>query len=216
MKLTKYTHASVSFESDGARLLLDPGTFGPESAEQLDLADAVLITHEHFDHLDVEKVGAALQRRPELEVYGPSSIVPSLTAAGGRKGQLHVLTPGQELVVSGVHVQVFGGAHAPIHPDIPVPQNLGYLLDEAVFHPGDSYVVPGVPVHTLLVPTSGPWTKVGEAIDFVRAVAPRQTVPIHDVMLSEIGQASVAMFLGEGGPTGVALHRLEPSQGLDL
>lgn len=216
MKLTKYTHACVSLESDGARLLIDPGTFTPESADELRRADAVLITHDHFDHFDAESVAAALVARPELEIFGPASIAASLSGLAVRDSQVHVLGPGRELSVAGVRVAVVGGSHAAIHPDIPVPENLGYVIAGTVYHPGDSYVVPDVSVDTLLVPTSGPWTKVGEAIDFVRAVGPRQTVPVHDVMLSEVGLASIAMFLGGDGPTGVPLRQLQPSESLEV
>ena len=52
-----------------------------------------------------------------------------------------------------------------------------------------------MPVGTLLLPTSGPWTKVGEAADYVRAAKPDQVVQIHEIMLSEIGQQSVARFI---------------------
>ncbi|MDQ5862445.1 MAG: MBL fold metallo-hydrolase, partial [Actinomycetota bacterium] len=52
MKLTKYTHACVRLEQDGRVLVLDPGTFS-ETEEALDGAQAVLITHEHGDHVDV-------------------------------------------------------------------------------------------------------------------------------------------------------------------
>jgi hypothetical protein len=47
----------------------------------------------------------------------------------------------------------------------------------------------------LLLPTSGPWTKLGEAVDFVRSVRPEQVVQIHETMLSEAGQRSAAMFI---------------------
>jgi hypothetical protein len=65
--------------------------------------------------------------------------------------------------------------------------------------------VPPVPVRTLLVPTSGPWTKFGEAVDFVRAVNPESAVQIHEVMLSEVGQQSMAMFISPKMLTDVSL-----------
>jgi hypothetical protein len=90
---------------------------------------------------------------------------------------------------------VFGKQHARIHDDIPPFANVGYLIDGRVFHPGDAYYVPPVPVEVLLLTTSGPWTKVGEAVDYVRAVNLKLLVQIHEVMLSEIGQQSVARII---------------------
>src|SRR4051812_47920828 len=51
VRVTKNTHACIRFEGSaaGGVLVVDPGTFGERDA--LDGADAVLITHEHADHL---------------------------------------------------------------------------------------------------------------------------------------------------------------------
>ena len=65
MKLTKFTHACVRLEKDGRVLVIDPGHFS-ETEEALAGAEAVLITHEHADHMDVDAVLAAL--RPSLRL----------------------------------------------------------------------------------------------------------------------------------------------------
>lgn len=97
----------------------------------------------------------------------------------------------------GLGVLVLGSDHASIHGGIAVPHDVGYLVDGLVLHPGDTYLVPPTSPHTLLVPVSGPWVEIGEAIDFIQAVAPRQTIQIHDVMLSDVGRSSTKMFLGD-------------------
>ena len=98
-----------------------------------------------------------------------------------------------------------GATHAVIHPDIPVVPNVGYLVDGGVYHPGDAYFVPEASVSTLLLPTSGPWTKLAETADYVRAVRPDSLVQIHEMILSEIGQNLTAMIIGEKGLTGIPL-----------
>ena len=122
-----------------------------------------------------------------------------------RRGQVTAVSEGERFDVDGFDVAVFGGLHAPIHQDIPRVANVGYLIDGDVYHPGDSYFVPAAQVRTLLVPTSGPWTKLGEAVDFVRAISPERAVQIHEVMLSEIGQQSTAMLLSPKMMTDVSL-----------
>ena len=92
----------------------------------------------------------------------------------------------------------------------PPMENVGYLVDGTLLHPGDSYLVPDVAVETLLVPTSGPWAKLGESVDFVRAVKPSRTIQIHDLMLSEVGRGSFAQFIGD--LTGIPLETLELGQ----
>jgi L-ascorbate metabolism protein UlaG (beta-lactamase superfamily) len=202
MQLTKHTHACVTLDKEGSRLLIDPGTFTPNAAELAASAGTILITHEHFDHFDEAAIAVALEARPELRVYGPAAVVDRWQA---RRGQVTAVVEGERFDVDGFDVAVFGGLHASIHRDIPQVANVGYLIDGHVYHPGDSYYVPDAPVTTLLVPTSGPWTKLGEAVDFVRAVSPEQAVQIHEIMLSEVGQQSMAMFLSPKMLTDVSL-----------
>ena len=202
MELTKHAHACVTLVKGSGRLLIDPGTFTPNAAELITQTSNVLITHEHFDHFDEAALAAALEARPDLKVYGPASVVDRWRA---RPGQIVAVADGDRFTIDGFTVDVFGDEHARIHHDIPLVANVGYVVDATLYHPGDAYHVPPVSIDTLLLPTSGPWTKVGEAVDYVRAVGPRQLVQIHEVMLSEIGQQSMAMFLSPKMLTSVGL-----------
>ncbi len=217
MRLVKHAHACVALEKDGQTLLIDPGAFTPDARSLLARASAVLVTHEHVDHLDVEAVREALDSRNELVVHGPHGVAELLAGTrADREGRVRTLTGGERLTLAGFDVQVVAGDHAPIHDGIPVPRTLGYVVDARVFHPGDSHLAPPGSVDTLLVPVSGPWVTVGGAIDHILAVGPRRTVAIHDVMLSAIGLASLERFLGEGGPTRTPLLVLDPGTALEL
>lgn len=196
MELTKYNHATVVLERDGVTLVLDPGAFTPEAADLVRAATGVLITHEHFDHFDVDAVRSGLEANAELVVRAPQAVVDQL---GEHDGRVVAVQAGDAFAVGPFSVRVFGEQHAVIHRDIPTIANVGYLVDDAVFHPGDAYLDPGVPVQTLLLPTSGPWTHTAEAVDYVREVAPERAVQIHEAMLSEMGQQSAARFLGSDG-----------------
>ncbi|MEV8527425.1 MBL fold metallo-hydrolase [Streptomyces sp. NPDC052000] len=192
MKLTKHVHACVTVTKEDAKIVIDPGTFTPDAAQAVAAADAVLITHEHFDHFDEDLIARSLESRPELRVYGPASVVERWSA---RRGQVTAVAAGDNVAVAGFDVSVFGDLHASIHRDIPRVANVGYLVDGRLYHPGDAYHVPDAPVDTLLLPTSGPWTKLGDAADYVREVAPNNLIQIHEVMLGPIGQQSTARFL---------------------
>ena len=109
-----------------------------------------------------------------------------------------------------------GSEHAVIHPDIPVIPNVGYLVDDTLYHPGDAYFVPETPVSVLLLPTSGPWMKLSEAADYVRAVRPQQVIQIHEMLLSDIGLGLAANLLGENGLTGLPLTALPAGQSLSF
>jgi L-ascorbate metabolism protein UlaG (beta-lactamase superfamily) len=202
MELTKQAHACVTLDKGDSRLVVDPGAFTPNAAELVASTGTILITHEHFDHFDEETVTRALEARPELRVYGPQAVVDRWRA---RAGQVTAVAEGDRFDAGGFEVAVFGGLHAPIHREIPRVANVGFLIDGRVYHPGDSYYVPRAAVTTLLLPTSGPWTNVGQAADFVRAVSPEKIVQIHEIMLSEIGQQSMAMYISPKMLTDVSL-----------
>jgi hypothetical protein len=51
-------------------------------------------------------------------------------------------------------------------------------------HPGDALFVPDEPVDVLAAPAAAPWMKISEAVDYLRAVAPRQAVPIHQAIIA--------------------------------
>ncbi|MDT4989836.1 MAG: hypothetical protein QOI74_3930 [Micromonosporaceae bacterium] len=183
MRITKYTHACVRLERDGRVLVIDPGTWSEPAA--LTGADAVLVTHEHADHVDVLRLAGL-----GVPVYAPvDSNIPRLEVSG--------VSAGEEFTAAGFRVRAVGGRHAHIYGGTPDCANLGYLIDEAVYHPGDSLHVPAQPVETLLVPAQGSWLKMAEAIDFVKAIRPQRTFAIHDGQLNDRGLAGVNGWLAE-------------------
>jgi L-ascorbate metabolism protein UlaG (beta-lactamase superfamily) len=213
VEMTKHEHACVAFEKEGASFVIDPGSFSQNAADIVSGAEAILLTHEHFDHVHEAAINAALAARPDLRVYAPASLAGTF---GAHPGQFTAVSAGDELKVAGFTVSVHGATHATIHADIPAVPNVGYLVDETVYHPGDAYFVPEVRVGTLLLPTSGPWMKIGEAADYVRAVRPDRVIQIHEMLLSEIGLNLASMLLGDKGLTGIPLTQVAAGESLTL
>ena len=162
MMLTKFTHACVRLEKDGNVLVFDPGNFS-ETGLALAGADAVLITHEHPDHIDVDAVAAALLADDALQLFAPAGVAAQMRENAPDAGQrIHTVAPGEDFETAGFSIRTFGGQHAVIHPQIPVVANIGYFVDSNVYHPGDSFIVPdGVSVQTLLVQSTRPGTRWG-------------------------------------------------------
>jgi L-ascorbate metabolism protein UlaG (beta-lactamase superfamily) len=212
MRLTKLGHACVRLEKDGAALVIDPGAFS--DPEALNGAHAVLITHEHFDHLVPDRLSAALATDPALHLWSTAAVAGQFADYGDR---VHTVTHGDTFTAAGFDVHVYGSEHAVLHQDIPIVANVGFMLDGDVFHPGDALTVPEDQVGTLLLPVSAPWLKLSETIDYGRAVAPRRGYTIHDALFSPIGLQVLDNFLPmAAGPGGATFTQLENGASVDL
>ncbi|MDQ2797628.1 MAG: MBL fold metallo-hydrolase [Actinomycetota bacterium] len=213
MQLTKFTHSCVRFDDGDRTLVVDPGVFS-EVAAALDGADAVLVTHEHPDHLDLEQLRAAAKRDPRLKIWAPEPVAAQLAELGE---QVNTSAAGQAFDAAGFPIRTFGGQHALIHPSIPVIPNVGYLIDETVFHPGDSLIVPAVRIGLLLAPIHAPWSKTAEVIDFVVSVRAPRVVGIHDVLLTDVGRNFVESHVARlGGEHGSEYRYLTPAETIDV
>ncbi|MDT0541923.1 MULTISPECIES: MBL fold metallo-hydrolase [Streptomyces] len=181
-RITKYTHSCVRLEHDGGgTLVIDPGIWS--EPEALAGADAVLVTHEHDDHMDLLRLKGL-----GIPVYAPKAArIPGLDFTG--------VVAGEEFTAAGFRVIARGGRHARIYGELPDCANLGYLVEDSLYHPGDSLHLPGQPVETLLVPLQGSWLKTDEAIEFVRGVGPERAYGIHDGQINERGLGSLNGWL---------------------
>lgn len=212
MQLTKLAHACVRLAKDGGVLVIDPGAFG--GADALEGADAILVTHEHFDHVEPDTLRAALTANPGLHVWAAAPVAGQFADFGDR---VRAVAHGDDFTAAGFAVHVYGEQHATIHPDIPTVANVGFMIDGEIFHPGDSYTVPEDPASTLLVPISGPWFSTREMIDYVREVAPQRTYAIHDALLSPVGLQVAEMFSGlAAGPNNASYTRVEPGTTVEV
>lgn len=211
MRLTKLGHSCVRLEKDGANLVIDPGVWS--GADPLAGANALLITHEHADHLDGGVVRAALERDASLELWTVAAVAEDFASFGGR---VHSVGHGDSFTAAGFDVHVHGREHAPIYPGMPVVANVGFAIDGNVFHPGDAFTVPDEPVKTLLLPISAPWLKTSEMLDYAKAVRPQISYAIHDELLNANGVGLIEMlagaFLGGAG----TYARLEPGASADI
>lgn len=212
MRLTKHEHACVRIEKDGAAVVIDPGVWNP--AGTLAGASAVLVTHEHFDHLDVDMVSEAMGSDTDLRLWAPAPVAAKFADFAPR---VHTVSHGDRFETAGFGVHVYGSEHAVIYPDAPLAANCGFLVDGEVFHPGDALTVPDVPVSTLLLPVNAPWLKVSEMVDYVRAVSPGRGYGIHDGLLNANGVTVTRNWLQFATkPLDGSIELLEPGTAVDL
>ncbi|GIH78729.1 MBL fold metallo-hydrolase [Planobispora longispora] len=212
MELTKFGHACVRLEKDGSVLVIDPGAFSEESA--LDGAQAVLITHEHFDHVEPERLRRAAAANPALEIWTCEGVAATLTDVPAK---IQTVRDGDAFSAAGFAVKTVGEWHAPNHPDMPIVQNVGFLVDEEVFYPGDALTPPGVEVPTLLVPANAPWMKAPEMVAYLREVRPARAFSTHDGLLNDLGLGLVDRWLEiEADKQGADIRRLKPGESVTL
>lgn len=193
MKISKYGHSCLHVVDGSASILIDPGSFS-QGFETLSGLTAVLITHQHADHVDPRRLAGVLRANPDAALYADSGSVAVLAEADITATPVKT---GDQLDV-GTSVEVFTGDHAVIHRDIPVISNACYLIGGRLLHPGDSLTVIDRPVEILALPASAPWMALKEAVDYFRAVNPAVAIPIHEKVMAN--PAMVYGLLTKLGP----------------
>jgi L-ascorbate metabolism protein UlaG (beta-lactamase superfamily) len=190
-------HSTVLVETEGVRVVTDPvlrprvahlrRASGPPVAIGGEL-DAVLVSHVHYDHLDVPSL-APLRARRIVVPRGAKRLL-------GRRypGEVVEVEEGDEVSLGPVTVFATHAEHQatrwPLGPTIP---SLGYLIRGAgrVYFAGDTDIFGGMlelgmSIDVALLPIDGWGPRVGpghldpqRAADALRLVRPRIAVPIH-------------------------------------
>ncbi|PSL55095.1 L-ascorbate metabolism protein UlaG (beta-lactamase superfamily) [Saccharothrix carnea] len=203
MLISHFGHSCLLVDTGAARLLFDPGVYS-SGFEVLEGLDAILVTHEHRDHVDPGALAAVRAANPGARLIAPFDLEGA-----------EIVNPGDALEFGGTAVTVVDAPHEVIHDRIELPVNVGYLVDHGAFyHPGDSLTVPGQRVDVLGLPTAAPWMKVSDAADFLAKVGPRKAVPIHEAILART-EVFYRVLVGTA-PEGVEVVVLPRGEAVEL
>ncbi|MER7797582.1 MBL fold metallo-hydrolase [Microbacterium sp. NPDC096154] len=212
MRITKHEHAALRVDAEGRTLLIDPGSFTSPLSD-LHTLDAIVITHEHADHWTPEQLARIFTAAPDVPIYTTAAVATAI-----EDHLPAVVLPGDVIEVGPFTLRFFGGAHEQIHSSLPIVDNVGVLVNDELYYPGDSYAVPeGVAVGTLAVPVGGPWLRLGDAMDFVLDVKPTRAFGTHDMTLSVTGRRMhLSRLQWATEQNGGSFHPLDPGDSLEI
>lgn len=173
MKITRYPQSCLLLQKDAHKIVIDPGLhfLQTHNVDELKGVEAVLFTHRHSDHYDasiaqtLQAQGAALYANADTaKLVGESC---------------NVVSDGDSLTIAGFAVQARELPHCPMVNGNPGPQNTGYVIDGAFFHPGDGKELVGLQVNAMALPIAGPSISPEDAYDFAVQLGVKIAIPVH-------------------------------------
>ena len=140
------------------------------------------MTHAHDDHCFEKQVAGIVAKNPDVKIFGTSEVASKLASF-----DVTTVYHGDFYEVAGFSFEFFGDMHQEIHRSIPLIQNTGVFVNNTLYYPGDSYTKPDKKVPVLACPTSAPWLKIGDVMDFLEEVKPGLCFATHNALLSDLG-----------------------------
>jgi len=200
MKIDKIGHCCLLIEDEGVRMLTDPGMF-TTAQNELKGIDAVLVSHEHYDHIHIDSVKAILDKNPSARILTNTAVGKLMDGAGIG---YELIGDGESTKIGDVSITSVEGPHAAIHRTITPVLNTGFVINDRLFYPGDAFLNPFWPVEILALPVAGPWLKINEVIEYAVKLKVKKCFPVHDAVL-----AKPSMFHG-------MIQRLLEAEGIEF
>ena len=191
---------------------------GPRPAPPLDV-DAVLVSHLHYDHLDLPSLRVL---EPKPRAICPPGAGPFLSRAGF--SEIVELLPGESVEVAGARVEATQAEHGGRrHPRGPRAPALGFVVrgERSVYFAGDTDLFDEMaelgPVDVALLPVAGYSPRLGpghlderRAAEAARLVQASVAVPIHWGTFRAFSQRGGAWFTGPGDGFAACAAELAP------
>jgi L-ascorbate metabolism protein UlaG (beta-lactamase superfamily) len=246
VRLVWLGQASVRLELDGTRLLVDPW-YSPHESRLIPIpdledaagADAILITHEHLDHLDEPFLPTLRERSPHARVILPRCLT---SRVDGVFESVAGVEPGDKLEIGGIAIDVVPAYHGVSTDDAygdgsslgEGPRFVGYVIrgaGAAVYHAGDTIATAELsaalarvlPVDVALLPVNGRdhfRERAGivgnldarEAVELALEIGAHTLVPLHwDGFAGNVSRPGEAADAADG-----RIHVVVPARGRQI
>ena len=122
MKITKFPQSCILIESNGTRLLVDPGKvkFDEKFLKFWKTADAILVTHKHGDHYNkdvIKDLGIPIFSTREVQDVD-------------KEVAINIIKQGDNFKVGNFSVTVVKAVHGYIMESGKIDENVGYIIDD--------------------------------------------------------------------------------------
>ena len=179
-KIEVNLQSSIRIKDNKNTIYFDPFKISEERHD----ADMILITHDHFDHLDIDSINNLMH--DETLVVVPNSIMSECIKKGIPTNQLISVSPNKKYNILGYFIDTIPSYNIEkeFHPKN--KNYVGYLItmnDEKIYVSGDTDMTSEnkkVKCDIALVPIGGTYTMdYTEAAKLINIIKPKTVIPTH-------------------------------------
>jgi L-ascorbate metabolism protein UlaG (beta-lactamase superfamily) len=182
MNVTKYEHACLLITEGTNKIIIDPGSF-TKLPDELAGITSIIITEEHQDHFNIENIEIILAQSPDAKIFTTAAVHEQLA----KNSIESTVIKGEQTVSSGSFTLSFYETdHAVVYGSSPC-HSLPVKVNDYLYYPSDTYHVIADHVHILALPTSGPWYKLSDSVDFAKQINCDVIIPTHNALNSDTG-----------------------------
>ena len=178
-KISVNTQSSIKIK-DNKIIYFDPFKI----IDKLNDADIIFITHDHYDHLDIESINNV--KKDDTLLVIPSSIIGKIENNLFQENKIIMVNPNEEYEILGYKVKTIPSynINKKFHPK--ENKYVGYIItinNEDIYIAGDTDIteeMANVECDIALIPIGGTFTcTYEEAAEFINKIKPKYVIPIH-------------------------------------